>query len=1480
MATVNVSNSLVHSTGAYCLSAGCGGSHMLVHTDYVCIPTLCTSGTANFNNLTVSGNLTVQGTTTTLNTTTCTTSAMSITNAGTGPALVVNQTGSQPILDFQDDGNSSLYIEDGGYVGIGTNNPNQKLHVHNGRIAVTDGYNIGDADANTGMFVSSDYFYIQTAGTTRLQVADNGKVGIGGAPTYTLDVNGDVRAQSDLYVGTGGGHFYNDSGSRVRINQDFYTNNSNTYIYGDNTYLGANSANDVIHTRDNQFRTRCIRAFSSCGLQFFDDSGTEYMRLWDGGTVSTGSATAGAFQLQNGALSKNFYDNHPGAYYHAPSMIIRKDDSNTPTLSGQATLVLYNNNGTCGTGTKLVFASRETAGAGNPVATAAIISRNVGGVSGSWACGDLAIMTKNRCTYCPAMCFDRLGRSYFQQDCTDWVGSNTYLRSANEFSFLNGGNAQNARFKGIQVSDTYSGTIPNCGILFGGETCLLRVGAGELTLCNSGSNSTILNIRAKNAGNAIVRAGLSTDGTQATGAFEVTQDGNYGGGMSYNGDASPTFVSGETADHVTFYNLNAGTRTEVFHYAYNSTNVCFNSCVIVGSCLSLAGGNSGYLRDVTGDYGSIEVDGGATNGYEGYNIGGRAAFMHDNSCTTGIYNDVNNEWLFLGYHNADVRLYYNGSAKLYTTNTGVCVHGTSCNKLSSATYSKPILEITTSATPTQIKITTGIPYSGAGASTHAHSVTIRGFQYGSAQMADLQIGWHVYNNQFYNRTVTSSGSWAPTVTLAVENNYVVIHLGSPGYWPKLYVESLYNVYGGGAHATGWSWADAAISADANTPNQTVPYKINFGGSADVKVGSCTVWHSGNDGSGSGLNADCLDGLQATRFFRYGCHYNSSTDWNCIFDSAGQYGNVWHEIHNGTSWANSPGSSVYSYGGLVNWHGASMKFQWYIPHTGSNGQGLYYRTNWATNNWYSWARIWDSNNDGSGSGLDADTVDTLHASSFVRSDADDTKTGDLNFTSNNACLTLSCYGRIGIGMTDPQYPLEVCLGDNSTFTNGIVFVKNSGNRGTRGHSSGSALFQYSFSDCAGMILNKDGNVGIAEATPLAKLHIRTVTGTDTPGNINSHIMFDVADDAGPAWAMRLGDTADDGDFNIDRRTGGTWSNVINLDRTSGKTTLAGQLCMTGGATTSGNIKFSAANPYICASSYIIMPGGLWVSGGTPYFQNRSMHRGGICNDQLGYLTINGGTGCDTYFPGQIGIGTTDPGSCCLQVQGESKIVGKLHVTAHINLCNSNLCNANHITINDPGTYEGLAWNSTAGNWVIDVSPLGRTNADGNLNFYNTGSNNIALWRPQLWVYSASCYATGTANSDGSLTITSTNTGADIFSIEGSNGTLFSVADDLSDSLMSVNDAAGLPVLEVFADSSVCAGRYSCSDFYIASGGNIGIHTNSPDANHDLTIANNANYGIRFTGTNSTIQANANLIETAGNMIYLRAGSSYCTMIDTG
>ena len=79
---------------------------------------------------------------------------------------------------------------------------------------------------------------------------------------------------------------------------------------------------------------------------------------------------------------------------------------------------------------------------------------------------------------------------------------------------------------------------------------------------------------------------------------------------------------------------------------------------------------NGYLRQVSGNYGSIEVDGGAHGGWEGYNIGGRAVFMHDNSNTLGLYDDVNNEWAYRYVFNGASYLYNNGGIKLETQSDG------------------------------------------------------------------------------------------------------------------------------------------------------------------------------------------------------------------------------------------------------------------------------------------------------------------------------------------------------------------------------------------------------------------------------------------------------------------------------------------------------------------------------------------------------------------------------------------------------------------------------------------------------------------------------------------------------------------------------------------------------------------------------------------------------------------------------------------
>jgi hypothetical protein len=94
----------------------------------------------------IDGMLTVTGSANFVNTTFSTTSALSVVNNGTGPAIVGVQNGEEAIAAFYDDTDIALWV-DGvaarpGHVGIGTKTPNEKLTVV-GNISAT-GYVYGN----------------------------------------------------------------------------------------------------------------------------------------------------------------------------------------------------------------------------------------------------------------------------------------------------------------------------------------------------------------------------------------------------------------------------------------------------------------------------------------------------------------------------------------------------------------------------------------------------------------------------------------------------------------------------------------------------------------------------------------------------------------------------------------------------------------------------------------------------------------------------------------------------------------------------------------------------------------------------------------------------------------------------------------------------------------------------------------------------------------------------------------------------------------------------------------------------------------------------------------------------------------------------------------------------------------------------------------------------------------------------------------
>lgn len=152
----------------------------------------------------------------------------------------------------------------------------------------------------------------------------------------------------------------------------------------------------------------------------------------------------------------------------------------------------------------------------------------------------------------------------------------------------------------------------------------------------------------------------------------------------------------------------------------------------------------------------------------------------------------------------------------------------------------------------------------------------------------------------------------------------------------------------------------------------------------IKVYGNQIWHAGNDGAGSGLDADQLDGYQASAFPRLSA---ANT-----FTASNSFTTVNINPNSGGLFFNSDGTvsrvcAEYQISGTVNWR-TKVETNGDLNFTSPTSRDFLIKGE----------KAWHAGNDGTGSGLDADLLDGYQATAFPRLSASNTFTGANKFDS--------------------------------------------------------------------------------------------------------------------------------------------------------------------------------------------------------------------------------------------------------------------------------------------------------------------------------------------------------------------------------------------------------------------------------------------------------------------------------------------------
>ena len=395
------------------------------------------------------------------------------------------------------------------------------------------------------------------------------------------------------------------------------------------------------------------------------------------------------------------------------------------------------------------------------------------------------------------------------------------------------------------------------------------------------------------------------------------------------------------------------------------------------------------------------------------------------------------------------------------------------------------------------------------------------------------------------------------------------------------------------------------------------------------------------------------------------------------------------------------------------------------------------------------------------------------------------TGSLTVTGSitQNASTASFGGVVGIGTTTPSNPLHIL-----SATNAALFAKV---QNTNGGSLASAGFEMQSNTAYGSLF----------ANPSTYVPYG-VLGPSQIGFYTSNTFAIAVDNASADFRIGVGASS------VERlRINGSTGNVlINTTTDAGfKLDVNGTARVQGDTTiglgTTGvinNLTFQSAR-----GGAGLRAGIYWSSGAS--IINRRKFNGGndntlsfsVGSSPIELLTIQEHNGISTT--NNVGINNTNPNiSAVLDVASTTQgfLPPRTNLTSNISSPAQGL-----MTYLTGSTNEGLYYYSSGSikSWTRLLNDTGSQNISGSLSIIGSAGTGSALY----------AYKSGST----------------VVDIQGSQGQLFSVTDDLSNSLFSVNTIAGLPVMEAFATNDVFLGKYNTYPIKTVASGTLAVITGS-------------------------------------------------------